>query len=1831
MVSTSLATGVANDTLGWLPSAGMGEEAVVVTTAFDTVLLYASLDGGHLFSHWQITNFTSSPDTSAFNSAGGTRIWNPGGIPGQVAMAVDGATFFLLYTTSIQGVVVAATMASDNAGLTWVGPYFTSTSTGAVADPVVAASPAGYFQTLWRDNSQGVWAQDVATYSADARPIAPPESVPGAGHLNNQMTLYPSAIAVDPFERPFFAWQGQQSGQLVVRYSGAFLGARNALNVLNAEFSQLQNWDYRAGQVNGANGSLQTLAANRIAWAKTNVTNYINHPTKTSYLCNLQNNTGNLIYPNVTHVQLQYASSSALCGNLGPGLRATNSSTSSGIPKLPPNYYWAPSVAMTLGPFAANSFLAVLCDWSLEAEGIAVSWSADPLRTLNPTGNVLPPVSDTVFSGSYTDPTFHKTATVEVNATPLNPTTGLLAVGPASFPTYSTNWTGSQIYCGKLGVWEAWQYTETASPYAYYSNVSVEGPGVHSFESGANLPSIYVANLTSNATAAWSGNFSAAYEGYVTATACGSHTNSDVVPPEEGLPARVTVPVQGSLTTSLRMFPSPPPIVNLPNKNYVNYFWNNTMPANATTELTNLSHTGGGSPNTWSNGTPERISEALQSSNLSVNDWYTAQLSATSQTGRYNRSLSPTIYVNQMSSAPPAATNYGCTFQFTTNSVRDFGLGITNYTAGNLTVQWNSSVNGNGWVRYYELGVGINFTQTAQEQGVGSPYEYIAELHGLTPSSWYEITGVTAEDSGCLTFEASNSTSFATFNNFPLHEQEYAYDSISHTGGGVLIWWNLPSNITRYANFVSGYLSYTNQSNLSQQVSMPIVAPLVPLLAWDSLYAMNVTGLGLNTSYSVTVVLNYTVIKNGQGATFQSRPYIFTYGLDSSGDGLTNWEKSYGWIVPVPNAYGGYWNQYVEPSITWVTANPLAWATNGLVNDFVEKEFDLDPNTIDTAGSHMLDTWNLTFDIGSSTSCPTQYFQCWNESSKTTGMNPFNFAQYPGGPHTGKANTTWTPPNKYPLDDGTQYDAYHLWSGTGTGNALSYLEGLTSSEGVGWLRAVIGYYPTNGHYTLTVWGKLSWGANPLAASTVFTGIPDGERVNPVYNESLEIASLSATESGLSNGNGFAVEFTVRNGTATSGTPELQNYSAPTIVSSTSKSISGYSVSIPVSQTFQNQTLQVEVIANEGGTDHALPFNGKHWEANVSLDMVNGAPITYAKTSGTGSPNATLSFTLEGAATGGKATTWLWLPTTNSTTNGLPLGLERYTGEQSFDLVVVNASGPWTSPVISYPANPSNTYTVSLNTGLNNLLIPREQFLNSSFGRGILLNATLPYTSASNPPLIVNGSDASLLTGFGERNLMADLSCYWQDRAVATGAGTINSATESGTANNTEGVVRVLGVTSASSSNTGGLATNPTLYSTIGAPPAVQSIITLNVSSQNELDLFLAGLLDNITGGLNGSFQQVTNQVPFFGFDSPVVSALANAALTTDGLYGPPPTTTPPSQTSRSSSLWGLFWNAATDVLALGKILVSLIEIAWNAAAAAFTYIDHLVNEAAKLGGSIAARAASALKTAGQALETGLNDLVGLVETGIDDLLRPVVQLIVNGVNAYVPPVNTSLTAAVTTYARSGVVTNQEEHNFYSALSGGLLPASTVVGFAVQIALSLISPLSLGAGFVVGIVLILLTVAITASHGSTPDGRGWSSAGAGLIQTFVSGLNGINAVFKNASFWGALKDLAVAGGVGGSLLAGFLWWETTGSADDSGLFAGGLLGLEILALSFTLWTFLSSSVYILLVALVFNLLVFGFTVVKLLATEEDDPLLWGALIGLSGFGAADALVDILAYP
>jgi hypothetical protein len=1411
--------------------------------------------------------------------------------------------------------------------------------------------------------------------------------------------------------------------------------------------------------------------------------------------------------------------------------------------------FYAPTSAA--GTVSLTFTLASASPWTVIAAGIissaagntavgtfsSVSLTAAPLPTPN-----KPLSHSTTISGA--------SATAGVTPVVLNPTTAALENVAVSFPTNMTI-SFNEVACGTSGhstLYRHW--TNNTDQVAYSWSVSAEGVQ-HTFSSsvseGGSWPfpgQVYLTNLTPNSGVTWSTGFQATYDDYeVYYDACTSAAWTHNL----GFAYFGTIPgFSGVLNTSLVMVPGVivpgvpgPQFIVVTNTTTpfllnVGYHWNNTMPAQALASLTGFKSQLNSS---W------LTSENFQFSGVTQNYTYTASLSATGQPGGWNSSQTPSVNAGMATGSAPQSYSYSCTFQLVPNFVDVTHLTVSNNTTSRAFVSWNSSALGPSWVSYEEYGTGVWIRQSASELPMrGGQFQYFANLEGLSPLAIYIITAVTTGTaSGCLTYEGSASKAFLTSNGFPLFEQDQPYDSITQEGGGATIWFQTPAGAPSSA-FLSGYLEY---SNTNQTVLVPIPS-LNQLESVGGTYGINLTLSPPNQNFSVQMQLNYTIsfknFINSQTYNWTilavSHPLTFTYLRDSSGDGLTDVEKVNGWTVTFFTTYGTNFEE-VE------TANPQLFATNGLVGDYVEKKFGLNPNTVDTAGSHVLDTWNLTFNLGTGnpTLPNTPLFHYWYEN----GTNPFATLSggSPSASNRNRTNLTATPSGGVYSGDGSPWASTVLWSTS----ALSVFENLSGVKAAGWLRAVTMTW--EGIRTLTVWGKLSWGANPLAASTPNDGIADGNRINPLVSENLSLNVSSLYVGKLNTSDGYAAYLQLYPGPATSGSRTVANYTA--YAGDYAPRLTNYDVVFPTSQTYQDETLEIEVVVNEGGKLTPIAFNNGASAVNITYDMVAGArysPPEY--TSPNSNPNGSLMLSLQAVPVGMKTPTFLWVPTVNGTTNGLPAGLQRYSGEQAFDLVVVNASSSVTSASIPYPWG--GNYSLTIHAGLNNLLIPREQFLNSSFAAAILEAKRFPYPSSNpTPPILAADSLAriTLTTSFGKSlGLMFDLEAYWQNRSVYPGAKVNFTSNETGISNQSSLQVRVLAVTTAPTNNTGGLFSDPGLYnaSSDPTPPALQAIVTLNVSSSTTFDLLLAGLIDNTTcawDGVNGTFQPVTSYVSSLGLAPPVMHALAIVPLSSRG-FGQAPPFTPPK--SSSGGLWGDFWNAASAVVStFAGTIVSLLNTVWTATVAAFTYLDYIAIEAATLGGQVLGRIAATLVSVGDTIAGALNTFLGWISVHvIIPLLAAVFAPILQAMGQYEQNLATNLQSAGSDYSADRSVA-PDAARFWSNASGPVFYFATAVAIVLTIVFTLMEGLSLGAGFLIPIIIGLVL---------TGPAAGIANGGGPTYLKQFKGVDPISSSLANEwkSITGWTQNATGSGGWYLTALAALLGITTTSVATTNAITA-----------------------------------------------------------------------------
>ncbi|HEV2429092.1 MAG TPA: hypothetical protein VGV64_04490, partial [Thermoplasmata archaeon] len=607
-----------------------------------------------------------------------------------------------------------------------------------------------------------------------------------------------------------------------------------------------------------------------------------------------------------------------------------------------------------------------------------------------------------------------------------------------------------------------------------------------------------------------------------------------------------------------------------------------------------------------------------------------------------------------------------------------------------------------------------------------------------------------------------------------------------------------------------------------------------------------------------------------------------------------------------------------------------------------------------------------------------------------------------------------------------------------------------------WLRAVLGS-TASGERTVTVWGKLSWGANPLAASSTQDGLADGARIDPLVHRYLQLSSLNAglssSCSGLSNGVGWEIHLFINDSTP-SGHAEVQNYTNGSQVSGSGcGSLTGYTVSVPIDQTMQNQSLTAQFAYNDGSLK-SLAVNGSSKSAIVHLDaFLNSASTGGHSYSGTGS-GTSLSFTETTIRVAGKSPTWLWLPDGNGTLSPAPWGLKTYTGEQAFDLVTVNNQyGSTLSASVPNFWALSTTTPLSLPSGLNNLLIPRAQFLNSSLGHGLILGKGFQDSSSSTPPML-GTSELSAISTFSASNDLTGVGCYWQNRGISSSAGGLCSNEGTIPSDSSNLRVRVEGDGNWSSSNGGGMPLKPGALNTTSEGASLQAALTLNVSSTTELNLLLAGLIDNATGGVNGSFTAITYEVPLLGFAPAVVKAIANQPVTSDGLFGAPTYNPPP--TPPQTSFWGSVWNTVSGI---GNAVINgvstVVAAAWTVATAALHYLSNAASALGQYAEQAIKTIVSGLVGLGnlllKALQWALQAFLKLLKSALQAAFAPLQKILVS----WALNVNQSLKDALT----SGDISLATSQEMWSAISGTGYEIGMTLAYVVEAALAVAAVLS----------------------------------------------------------------------------------------------------------------------------------------------------------------------------
>jgi hypothetical protein len=884
-------------------------------------------------------------------------------------------------------------------------------------------------------------------------------------------------------------------------------------------------------------------------------------------------------------------------------------------------------------------------------------------------------------------------------------------------------------------------------------------------------------------------------------------------------------------------------------------------------------------------------------------------------------------------------------------------------------------------------------------------YTYEVELHGLSPWTTYRVSyGIvvapTGAGSGC--YDVVNSTSlpsFMTNYEFPLSEEDQPFDSMTETGGGATFAWGLPQYFLKEDPvFVSGNLTY-----LDDATGNTTVVPLSPSTingtgSGPGWYAITLPLATLNTPYSANVSLTYQI---GTTYYYASSPALaFVYLRDTSGDGLTDVEKYDGWTVTTTGISG-------QTSSELVTANPSAYATNGLVSDYIEKEFGLNPNTVDTAGSDMLDTWNLTFAYNGT--LPTgANFEIWNESSyhpfaknvtyahaETPGGDPLTERGYPIESYLSNISASSTSSG-----DGSPWASEVLWSDA----ALRAFVNLSGVRVAGPLRAIAGSW--NGTPTLTFWGKLSWGANPLAQSTLNDGILDGQQADPAETEVVQLTVTQWSASQPHSSYYAGPFFQIGGGAYYDGYGPVESGS-PASFSGT------YVISAPVRVFGQDVSYNFSINENDSVTSSHHPVLLS--SGLVEIDLLGTG---YGSLNVTNGSEASVTGWYHVLRVAEASNTILWTPANNTTLSSEPWGLKRYTGEPDFDLLVLNLSAPTTVTGIE-GAEGGWHYSETLPAGLTNILVPRGAFLTSALGEALLNNTNLSLSAPSGSGLTFTPGD-------------------WSGRSETSGT---NSPGNSN-------FIWVFSTTTQSEQNTsnltgfGGVPGNPAAESGYESRQ-VQSVIWINVTSNgnglfsnasNELRDLFGGLILNESGNMSGDLLDMTSELGTLGLPAAVISALANVTLNNSGAYAPPKFQTQSSSPSFWSSLGSGIWNTLSGI-AETTGLSKLGSVFWNAIQSAAAYIGEaaawlsnhlglgrLANQFAKGLKTLVSSMEWAIQALAQAILLVLKAAVSLVVGAIDLALEGYLGGVTQGLDGVLSGISTSPISLSSTLLALGSLT-----------------------------------------------------------------------------------------------------------------------------------------------------------------------------------------------------------------
>jgi hypothetical protein len=349
--------------------------------------------------------------------------------------------------------------------------------------------------------------------------------------------------------------------------------------------------------------------------------------------------------------------------------------------------------------------------------------------------------------------------------------------------------------------------------------------------------------------------------------------------------------------------------------------------------------------------------------------------------------------------------------------------------------------------------------------------------------------------------------------------------------------------------------------------------------------------------------------------------------------------------------------------------------------------------------------------------------------------------------------------------------------------------------------------------------------------------------------------------------------------------------------------------------------------------------------------------------------------------------------------------------------------------------------LTVEPGLNNLLVPRSIFLSSPLGQALLNDTNLSFEPTGG--VTFNGT-------------------YWSARAVNTtsnGPGDPNFIWVFAPSNLSESNASV------STATLGGVPGDPSLEAGMESQQ-VQSVIWANLSATQgsshglsgvtELRDLIGGLVLNSTGNLTYDLLNVTGALSTLELPANVLSALANYTAPNNGSYLAPQYDA--NATARQPGLFAEFlqevWNTLSGVAStVVNGLETIVSVVWSADIAAQAYVDGAVSGALTSASHGLARLRSQTRSALKGLEA---DMSWALKQLVKGILEPLFQPLTNTNTAY-------------TQALGSDLTNGNAAKFWSDYSGSFM--AIVAGFAVSVTIAM----TIMEGICVGTALVVLVI------------------------------------------------------------------------------------------------------------------------------------------------------------